>query len=156
MLAALILMDFILYSPVSLSGWFGRTGWWAFTLVDYFNSTFMFNKNCLLETHFTQRYWTGSFLNSAQFTEIGVRIRFLPQAVFDAHPVPLLFKCVTRMMYVLSLIRSGWFVRQTNDNTKKHIVLIIYNYFLSVFPSFDKNVFFNVILIQFEDGRLKI
>jgi len=55
------------------------------------------------------------------------------------------------------LLRSGYLVGvvrpQTNSNTKKHIVLIIYNYFLGVFPNFDKNVVFIVILIQFEDGN---
>jgi hypothetical protein len=63
--------------------------------------------------------------------------------VFDlVHAILLL-----RSVYLVGVVRP-----QTNINTKKHVVLNIYNYFLGVFPSFDKYFVFCVILIQFWDG----
>ena len=51
-----------------------------------------------------QRNWTGSCLKSDQLVEIGVRNRLRPQAVFDAHPVPDLLRCVTLMLNLLSVV----------------------------------------------------
>lgn len=53
-----------------------------------------------------------------------------------------------RSVYLVGVVRP-----QTNSNTKKHVVLIIYNYFLGVFPSFYKNVVLCAILIQFQNGN---
>ena len=68
-----------------------------------FASALTFKENCLLATHLTQRYWLGSFLKSFQFTEKGVRSILRPQAVFDAHPSPPLFKCVTLILFLRSV-----------------------------------------------------
>jgi hypothetical protein len=60
-------------------------------------SIFAFTSNCLLEAHLTQRNSTRSCLKSDQLTDIGVLSILRPQAVFDAHPVPDLLRCVTRI-----------------------------------------------------------
>jgi len=57
-------------------------------------SIFVLNSNCLLETHLMQRYAGGSILKFSQSVLMGVRNMLRPQAVFDAKPIPPLFKCI--------------------------------------------------------------
>ena len=63
-----------------------------------------------------QRYCAGSALKESQLTESCVRNILRPQAVFDAHPEPLLFKCVTSILIPLCVLR--WFIINTNKHTQ--------------------------------------
>ena len=59
-----------------------------FHLMPLFASMRVFTSNCLLLRHLTQRYDVGSFLNSNQEADNGVRKMLRPQAVFEAIPEP--------------------------------------------------------------------
>jgi hypothetical protein len=90
--------------------------------------------------HFAQRFCNGSFLNSSQDDDNGVRNIFLPQADLNENPVPLLFKCITLIFCSLlsvfnfdytSTLRPG--VNQVNTN---------------IFIAFDNLIVFNYHCFQ--------